>query len=598
MPPLIQCRDLTKSFGARPLFEGVSITVSEGDRLGLIGPNGAGKSTLLKILAGLETPDSGERSLRKLTRLGYVPQDSFFPAGLTVRNILEAAAAGQEDDLEASVNTTLGAAGLTDPDVDASLLSGGWRKRLAIAEQLIARPDILLLDEPTNHLDLEGIAWLERLIANGRFAVVAVSHDRYFLENAVTSMAELSARYPGGLFRTDGPYSEFLEKRAAFLEAQAKLEDSLAVKVRREVEWLRRGAKARTTKAKARVDEANRLIAELEEVAGRGRTSVAKIDFTASERKTKKLVETKGLACVVNGRTLWSGLDLTLSPGRRIGLVGANGSGKTTLLRVLAGEREPSAGSVTRAEQLRIVYFEQNRSRLDPEMPLRRALAPHGDSVVYNGRVLHVAGWAQRFLFRKEQLEVAVGKLSGGERARVIIARLMLEPADLLLLDEPTNDLDIPTLEVLEESLLEFPGAMVLVTHDRYLLDRVSTSVVGLDGEGGAAMYADYSQWEEAQAERRRLRSAAGPGEKAPPPPPPAPARRKLSYLEAREFEQMESRILAAEALLQEKKDLLHAPEVVTDGTRLQQVYREMEEAQAAVELLYERWAELESKIG
>jgi ATP-binding cassette subfamily F protein uup len=594
MSLILNCRGLRKSFGARTLFENVSLTISEGDRLGLIGPNGSGKSTLLKILAGAETADAGERSLRKGARLAYVPQDSVFPPGSTVEDILTAASK-HDDEFDARLNTTLGIANL-DRHAEAARLSGGWRKRLAIAEALIQTPDILLLDEPTNHLDVAGILWLEKLLASARFACVVVSHDRYFLENVTTSMAELNRVYPEGLFRTTGPYSAFLEKRADFEAAQAKLEESLQNKVRREVEWLRRGAKARTTKSKARIDEANRLIGDLADVSDRRKSGVARIDFSASDRQTKKLIEVTGVACELGGRTLFSGLDLKLSPGMRLGLLGGNGTGKTSLLRLLLGELEPAAGEIFRADNLRMVYFDQNRDQLDLDVPLRRALAPHGDSVIYRERVQHVAGWAKRFLFREEQLDVMTRNLSGGERARVLIARLMLREADVLFLDEPTNDLDISTLEVLEESLLDFSGAMVLVTHDRYLMDRVATAILSFEPDNTLMLYADYAQWEQAQrlpapkeaaskpsAARRAAESAAAP-------------KKKLSYLEAREWEQMEAKILAAESTLEERRHLIQAPDIVSDGPRLQRAYEDMQAAQAQVEQLYARWAELEAK--
>ncbi|MCC6589187.1 MAG: ABC-F family ATP-binding cassette domain-containing protein [Bryobacterales bacterium] len=593
MSLLLNCQGLAKSFGALNLFENVSITISADDRLGLIGPNGSGKSTLLKIMAGLETSDEGSRVLRKLTKLGYVPQDSTFPENVTVREVLTAAAP-QDDELEARVNTMIGVAGFPDPDLAATRLSGGWRKRLSLAEAIIAQPDILLLDEPTNHLDLAGILWLEDLLANARFAVVVVSHDRYFLENVATSMAELSRQYPNGIFRAKGTYSRFLEKRGEFLISQQKLEESLATKLRREVEWLRRGAKARTTKSKARIDQAHRLMDDLDQVSSRNRTSTAAIDFTASYRQTKKLIETESVTYRIGERTVFQDVNLKLSPGTRLGVVGANGSGKTTFLRLLLGEREPTSGSIFRAENVKMVYFDQHREQLDLDKPLKRALAEHGDSVIYNGRALHVAGWAKRFLFRSEQLEVALSRLSGGERARVLIARLMLQPADVLLLDEPTNDLDIPTLEVLEESLLEFPGALVLVTHDRFLLDRVATVVLGIEADGTATLYADYAQWQQAQQERQPTKTAKPA--KEPAPVTASPSKKKLSYLEAREWESIESRIASAEATLEEMKELMHAPEVVTDAKRLHEVYEEMLKAQADVDALYERWAELEAK--
>jgi ATP-binding cassette subfamily F protein uup len=373
---------------------------------------------------------------------------------------------------------------------------------------------VLLLDEPTNHLDLEGILWLETAIQAARASLV-VTHDRYFLERVATQMVEVNRVYPQGAFQVSGNYSEFLEKREDFLEAQAKQKDALATKVRREIEWLRRGPKARTGKSRARIDSAGRLIEEFSAATARSRTGTAKIDFTASDRKTKRLIEAEGIGKTLGGRRLFENLNLVLSPGVRIGLVGANGSGKTTLLKLLEGAIQPDEGDHPARRPVRIVSFAQDRgAHLDPDTSLRRTLCPEGDMVIYRDRTIHVAGWAKRFLFRDDQLDMPVSRLSGGERARVMIARLMLTTADVLLLDEPTNDLDIPTLEVLEDSLLDFPGALVLVSHDRYLLDRVSTMVIGLDG-GAGGVFADYSQWEafrnEPAARKARGRNRALP---------------------------------------------------------------------------------------
>src|SRR5712675_208109 len=382
-------------------------------------------------------------------------------------------------------------------------LSGGWRKRLAIAEAVVTHPDVLLLDEPTNHLDLAGIVWLEELLNEGSFACVLVSHDRYFLENVATEIVELNRVYADGLLRVKGTYSKFLEGKQAYVEAQSKLQDALKNRVKIEVDWLRRGPKARSTKAKARIDNAQELIGQLKEVNSRVQTANAGIDFSATDRQTKRLVELEDVSVVLGDRKIVEGLNFLITSGMRVGLVGPNGSGKTTLLRLLTGELEPTAGTIKRAAALKIVYFSQMRE-LEEGVTLRRALAPDSDSVVYQGRVVHVASYATKFLFTSEQLNQPVERLSGGERARVLIAKLMLEPADLLLLDEPTNDLDIATLEILEESLLEYAGALVLVTHDRYMLDRVSTMVLGLDGRGGAEAFADYRQWEEWQAESKQ----------------------------------------------------------------------------------------------
>ena len=590
---LLSCEAVSKSYGARSLFDNLSFGLFEGDQAGLVGPNGSGKSTLLKILAGLLAPDTGSRALRSGVRVGYVAQDPVFPPGGTVNAVvLEALPGVEEDERPGRLALALGRAGFADGEADVGTLSGGWKKRLAIARELAAEPDILLLDEPTNHLDVEGILWLEDVLTEWARAFVVVSHDRYFLEHVATRMLELNRAYPAGLFETAGAYSEFLARREDFLRGQAAYEEALANTVRREIEWLRRGAKARSTKAKGRIKEAGRLIDELEDRRARGASATAGIDFTASQRRTRRLLAARGVTVSRGGRRLVSHLDLVITPGTRVGLIGPNGSGKTTLLDVLAGALAPEAGAVERAENLRIVRFAQERGGLDPAESLRRALAPEGDAVTWQGRSVHVASWAKRFLFRPEQLEVPVGRLSGGEQARIHIARLMREPADLLILDEPTNDLDIPTLEVLENSLAEFDGGLVLVTHDRFMLERVSTVILALDGAGGAATFADYAQWEAARA-------TPAPDTRAPAARAPARERTRaprLGYLEQREWEGMEAAILDAERAVETCRRALEDPAVASDPAALQQRVAALEKAQADVDRLYARWAELDAK--
>ena len=604
MPPtlLLSCDAVGKGFGARPLFENLSFGISEGDRVGLIGPNGSGKSTLLKILAGIEETDSGIRSLRRGIRMGYVPQDPVFPVGKTVEEVVTEALAGdpaEEYEKVSRVAVALGRAGFNAPAQAVDILSGGWRKRLAIARELVKAPDVLLMDEPTNHLDVEGILWLEDLLQSEPLAYLVVSHDRYFLENVASRVLELDRRYPAGLFQAQGSYSEFLERRDEILRNQAEYQASLANKVRNEIEWLKRGAKARTTKAKGRIQEANRMIAELEELKARtGAAANARtgIDFNATDRKTKKLLVAEGLSKSFGDRRIVQGLDLKLTPGARLGLLGPNGSGKTTLLSLLDGTLAPDAGKIQRADWLKTVRFEQSRETLDRTVSLRRALAPEGDSVLYQGRSIHVAAWAKRFLFRTEQLDTPVSRLSGGEQARILIARLMLRPADLLILDEPTNDLDIATLEVLEESLLEFPGALVLVTHDRFLLESVSTMVLALDGQGNAEYFADYAQWEAARASAPPPAKPAAKSTGGPAPPKPAREARRLSYKEKQEWEQMENRILEAEDRLAAAQTAVEDPAVATDPAALQERCNVLEAARQEVERLYARWSELEEK--
>ncbi len=627
MPPILNIQSVTKQFGATPLFQNISLTVEDGDRIGLIGPNGAGKSTLLALLAGQVEPDSGELAVRKRARAAYVPQDSRFAAGLTVRQVLEnalTAANVNETEREGRLRELAGRTGFDDLTAEAASLSGGWRKRLAIMEALIGAPDVLLLDEPTNHLDLAGIEWLEELLANASFAVVTVSHDRYFLESTSTQIIELNRVFAEGLLRVKGTFSRFLEEKQAYLESQARQQESLRNRVRTEIEWLRRGPKARTTKSKARIDTANAMIGKLAAMDSRTNVNFAGIDFEASERKTKRLVEFEGVACAVPAgeyaadqpgllqpRLLFDGFDFILTAGMKVGLVGPNGSGKTTLLRLLRGEIQPAQGAIRRADALRLVYLSQMRD-LDESLTLRRALAPEGDGVNYQGRTIHVASWASRFLFTGEQLNQPVRNLSGGERARVLIAKLMLEPADVLLLDEPTNDLDLATLEILEDNLLEFPGALVLVTHDRYMLNRVSTIVLGLDGRGHIGRFADYAQWEDWIAEQEQ--SAQTPkagykvtrlqGDEGALPASVSnsktanPAKRKLSYLEVREYASIEQHVETSDERLAAARDRVEDPEIATDAAALQQALAELDAAQLENDDLYARWAELTEKAG
>ncbi|MFZ0879851.1 MAG: ABC-F family ATP-binding cassette domain-containing protein [Candidatus Acidiferrales bacterium] len=604
MPPLISAHGLSKRYGAAPLFQNISFTVSERDRIGVIGPNGSGKSTLLEILHGHVAPNSGDVAIRKGTRLSCVLQISDFAPGETIRSVIDKAfdrAKVPASERLVRIAEILGRAGFTDLDASAAALSGGWRKRLAIAEALVQQPDILLLDEPTNHLDLAGIKWLETLLQNAPFACVVVSHDRYFLENVASEIVELNPAYEDGALRVSGNYSTFLEAKEQYLHAQRNRQDALENRVHTEIEWLRRGPKARTTKSKARIDKAHEMIGELAEMNARSRAATAKIDFSASDRKTKQLITLDALGYTIGDRQLFDDIHFVITSGMRVGLVGPNGSGKTTLLRLLKGELQPTRGAMRQADSLRIVYFDQNRA-LDPDLTLRRALAPDSDSVIYQDRVIHVAAWAARFLFTGENLNQRVGRLSGGERARILIAQLMLQPADVLLLDEPTNDLDIPTLEILEESLLEYPGALVLVTHDRYMLDRVSTVVFGLDGLGRAERFADFSQWESWQRSQQAAGKINASVETQSPTgiagaPKSSLTKKKLSYKETREIETIEQRIANAEKELQTKHDALLDPAIMSYAPRLHAASLELDAAQKTIDDLYARWVELEQKL-
>ena len=371
MGVLLSVSAIGKRFGARVLFDNLSLSLSEGDRTGLIGPNGSGKTTLLEILAGNDAPETGTRALRKQTRLAYVPQDSLFGPAIPSAPCsarLSTELPLEEDEKSARLQLMLGRAEFKDAAIPAAALSGGWKKRLGHRSRAhhIARTCCFSMSPPIIWIWKAFCGW--RPPSKQRAPALVVTHDRYFLERVATQMVEVNRVYPQGSFQVSGNYSEFLEKREDFLEAQAKQKDALATKVRREIEWLRRGPKARTGKSRARIDSAGRLIEEFSAVTARSRTGTAKIDFTASDRKTKRLIEAEGIGKTLGGRRLFENLNLVLSPGVRIGLVGANGSGKTTLLRLLEGVIQPDEGTIRRADQLRIVSFAQDRgAHLDPD---------------------------------------------------------------------------------------------------------------------------------------------------------------------------------------------------------------------------------------
>lgn len=600
MSLLLSCQSLAKAHGSRQLFKEVSFGIFNGDKIGLIGPNGAGKSTLLKILAGIERSDQGTVSYKKSVRIGYVPQTSHYTSQ-SIEAVLLNAVSSQthlpDYECRTQVAIMLSKLGFKNPQQEAQTLSGGWKKRLDLAKELINSPDILLLDEPTNHLDLEGILWLEKFLQTENFAFIITSHDRYFLQNVAHKVIELNPIYPQGIYTVEGNYLEFIEKRSEFLEQQQQYQQTLSSKVRGEIDWLRRSPKARTTKSSARIQSADKLIEDLGNLKARNKQAASKIDFESTNRQTHKLLAIKNLGKSLGGKQLFSGLNITLSPGVCLGIAGPNGCGKSTLLKLIAKEIQPDMGTIKYADDIRIVYFDQYRQQLPPEATLRNALAPESDTVIYRGKHIHVNSWAKRFLFTPDRMDLPVKQLSGGERARIQIARLMLQPADLLLLDEPTNDLDIATLETLEESLLEFPGAIVLITHDRALMDHLATSIIGLGLPGEIPVLADYRQWE-AYIEQKQTSTPAPQivrserKEKS----SPSPVQKKLSYKEKKELEQMEDAIVTIEKKIASLHANLQKHTEDNDLTELQATCIKLESAQHELELLFQRWQELDSK--
>lgn len=587
MTSFLGIHSLSKSFGTQVLFKDLSFTICQGDRVGLIGPNGSGKSTLFKIMAGLDSPDEGYISVKQGLRIGYASQSPEFPDA-TLEEVLVAAAPSHHTETLTQARILLGKAQFKDSFQKASALSGGWKKRLDILRALMKEPDLLLLDEPTNHLDLEGILWLEDFLKREKISYMVISHDRYFLENISNKILELNRCFPGGIFSSDGSMSDFMERKEAFLEGQEQQQRGLANLVKEEQEWLRRSPKARTVKSQSRVQRAYTLIEELHEIQKRNEKPKVGLDFIASERETRKLLVAKNISKTLGDKVLFKGIDLTLSPGTRLGIVGKNGTGKTSLLRILAKMLPPDMGTVKYADDLKLVYFDQHREQIPPNVTLREALSPHSDRVNYRGNLIHVNGWAKRFLFSPDRLELPVHCLSGGEKARILIARLMLEPADILFLDEPTNDLDIPTLEVIEESLKEFRGAVVLITHDRCLMDRLCNQIIGLGCGLEKEIFADYNQWDQAEkSSRLEMKKQVKQLESS----STALKTKKLSYNEQRELAGMEERITAIEREIEAVQKEIEE----TSGTMEQlELYKKLSAAQEQLEKLYKRWQELE----
>lgn len=591
MSLLITCQDVSKSYGHKDLFKDLSLSIFTNDQIGLIGPNGSGKSTLLKMICGLEKVDSGTITKRKDLTIGYVEQSCEFPAKSpydilwdTLKNDLKMT----DYEKDHLIQVWLSNLGFMGDEPTADLLSGGWKKRLAMARELLHSPDLLILDEPTNHLDLEGLVWIEKFLKRKVPSYLLVSHDRYFLENTVNKVMEISPAYPKGIFSIEGTYANFLEKKSDFLDGQLQQERSIASKARREKEWLSQSPQARTTKSKSRIEEANHILNELGEIKKRNRQKISDIDFAASDRKTRKLMVVKNLRKEMDGRLLFDGLDVLLSPGVRIGLVGPNGSGKTTFLRLLAGEILPDGGTLKPADQLKVVYFDQHRSLLSGDTSLRDALSPKGEFVTFRGKQIHVNGWCKRFLFNPENLDMPIAKLSGGERARISIAHLLLQPADILLLDEPTNDLDIPTLETLEESLLDFGGAVVLITHDRCMIDRICNVVIGFGDPQNMEQYADFVQWEAAQKKTKEVSKSSAKSKPVP--------KIEMTYAEKREYDQIEIKISKIEEEIKGLNHLLENSEITENPKRLDEVCRAVALGETEIEQLYLRWDVLEKK--
>ncbi len=606
MAILVSAHQLRKAFAARPLFDEITFSIESGEKIGLIGPNGAGKSTLLRILAGQIQPDEGTLSMKRGVRIGYLEQVPTFAKGATIlTGILEAApkTPGEHDwELEAKAYEAMSKLSLDSemgltPDTVIETLSGGVKKRVALARELVKDPDLLLLDEPTNHLDVESILWLEDFIGSAPFAVMTITHDRAFLQAIGDRILELDRRNEGGLLSVKGTYADYLDIKSQNMASQEKREIIMKNTLRRETEWLRQGAKARTTKQQARIKRAGDLKGEVEELTTRNQSRTARIDFQGAERNPKKLLEAKEISKSLGGKPLFKDFDLLLTPGSRIGLLGRNGAGKSSLIRVLLGIDPPDSGEIMRSDNLTVAYFEQNRESLDPKLSLVKTICPSGDYVDFRGGRVHIKSYLDRFLFEPGQMEMAVGKLSGGEQSRILIAKLMLKEANLLVLDEPTNDLDMVTLSVLEDCLTDFKGAVLLVSHDRYFLDQVSTKIVAFPG---LLSFVGIEQWEnwrsnEQKNQPRDHKNSATPAQSSNSPAIKSNSKRKLGYKEQRELDTMEQTIQEVETKLGQLTAESELTENASNAIKLGKITAEMSALQSEIERLYMRWSELSS---
>ncbi len=588
MAVLLNLDKISKSFGTKVLFTDLCLTVNAGDRIGIIGDNGTGKTTLTKIMVNLESLDTGNIAIRKNLKTAYIPQVSAYPANATVWDIVAGRATADFKNADVKTSTALSIAGFADYTVKVNTLSGGWSKRLDIACGIVNEPELLILDEPTNHLDYLALAWLENFLGSARFTWVMVSHDRFLLERCAGRIIEVSKRYEGGIFQSDGKYQDFLEKHLQYIEQQNKLEAVMSNKVRAEIEWLRRGPKARRTKAKYRIDEAHDLIKELADLKEKKQTARTEIDFTSSNRKTKVLVKIKNIDKSFGDKHILKNFTANFTTGLRIGLLGGNGVGKSTLLKLLSKQIEPDSGSVEHADNLKIVYFDQLRESLHQPKTIKQFMADGNDAVIFKGKQLHMVSWIKRFGLSPQQLDSTIASLSGGEQARILIAKLMLEPADILLLDEPTNDLDIRTIEALEENLLEFGGLLVIVSHDRYMISRVCGLFIGFTTDAKAELFADYEQWEESLKTTKK--EIATDARKADKENKPKREKTKLSYKEKMELQDVEKRIEFLDGKIKSLEARLADPKNFSDFILLHKLTEEIASDKEELDKYYHRW--------
>ena len=628
--PILVAEGLSKAYGETRLLDDVNLSVHEGERVGLVGNNGSGKSTLARILVGEDQPDEGRVARRREANIRYLPQEPVLPAGRNAREVVleglgawaeaferheelsqliaaqqpgweaytepQAAAAheverlgGWENSLR--VDVLLQQLGLRDIDRSVDEMSGGERRRVALARLLVEEPSLAILDEPTNHLDADTIEWLESYLREQyRGALILITHDRYVLDRVVNRTLEVDQ---GKVYSYEGGWHRYLEAKADRLAHADRAEANRQNLLRTELEWLRRSPKARTSKSKARVDRAEAL----RDASGPKAEQVAK--FAAqTQRLGGTVVEAHGLGVRLGSLELVDSLDLILSRGDRLGIVGPNGAGKTTLLRVLLGDLEPTRGSVVIGANTKFAYFDQGRSGLSEDESVQQNVAPDRPQVTFQGRSIDIRSYLKRFLFAPHRTRDKVSSLSGGERARVALAKLLLAPANVLVLDEPTNDLDVATLAALEEMLVQSGATALIVSHDRYFLDRVATKILAFEGDGRVIAYAgNYSDYRDQRAARQAESKRNADRSPQKPKGGSGAKGQKLSYKEKQELHKLVAGIERAETQAAEVEALLNDPALYTErAEEVPAIVARQGEIQAELERMMTRWMELESK--
>lgn len=597
MSLLVSCQNLSHAFGGRTLFENISFGINEKDKIGLIGPNGVGKSTLLKIILKRIKPDKGEIVHKTGISFGYLEQQPEFDNNKSwMENILAVT-----DDY-AHAFEWISKLNLSEVDGDRkfSEFSGGMQKRMALARELAKNPDFLFLDEPTNHLDVDSILWLEDFLTEQNLSFLMITHDRLFLERTCTQILDLDKKNPNYLLNSKTDFATHLENKIMLFEQQKSTLEKKKNTLTRETEWLRRGAQARQTKQKARIMGHGVLADEVKDL--KNKVNIKDIEFDFGEQKgPKKLVEFSHVDFSYGEQSIWKDFNYIVSSKTRLGIMGKNGSGKSTLLKLMTKQLNPDSGVIKCAENIKISYFEQSKDTIKADVSVLKNICPQGDYINFQGEFIFAKSYLERFGFSYDQMDLVADKMSGGEKSRLRLAQLMLTEAQLLLLDEPTNDLDLESLMALEQSLDSFPGGIVLVSHDRYFMDRVCNQILSIEDQN-YQLFSNYFQWEawyneyrENLGKNNKSEVLAGntvitSSEK------PSAKKKGLSYKEEIEFGKMEAVIQSKEAELSHLQTEINKPEVQSDSHKINEYYSNIGNLEKEIERLYSRWSELESK--